>query len=99
MLMTEFLRLIELLSNQVMMRIVGRLARLGDQLLFLGRVVVNAAWVLIHPRCDCRAWSGGLEACGDSNCQENAKDRVAGRAGERETSRVQDSRGKAVVHV
>ena len=32
-------------------------------------------------------------------CQENTNDGVAGRVGERQTSRVQDSRGKAIVHV
>ena len=42
----------------------------------------------------------GLEeakTCDDSECEEDANDRVAGRAGERKTSNVQDSHGKAVV--
>ena len=42
------LRFFDLVSNQVMMRIVGRLARLDDQTFFLGRVIVRTArgyWV------------------------------------------------------
>ena len=42
------LRFFELVSNQVVMRIVGRLARLDDQTFFLGRVIVRTArgyWV------------------------------------------------------
>ena len=37
----EFLRLVELLSNQVMMRVKGRMERLGDHIFFLGRVIVG----------------------------------------------------------
>ena len=39
----EIFRLVELVSNQVMMRIVGRMGRLGDQNLFLDRVIVRTA--------------------------------------------------------
>ena len=38
----EILRLVELSSSQDMMRIVGRMERLGDQIFFLGRV--SASW-------------------------------------------------------
>ena len=80
----EVQRLIEHLSNQVMMHTVRRLVQLDH----------NSSWILglskVHPRRDCRAWSAGLETCGDSKCQENTNDRVAGR---------EDSRGKAVAHV
>ena len=39
----KILPLMKLLSSQVMMRIVERLARLGDQIFFLGRVIVRTA--------------------------------------------------------
>ena len=89
------------------MRIVGRLERLGSIKFFsLGRVIVRTAHrysVEANPkfirRRDFRAWSGGLETCGASKCEENTNDRVTGRAGERRMSRAQESRGKAVVHV
>ena len=37
------MRFVEHLSNQVMMRTVGRAERLGDQIFFLGRVIVGEA--------------------------------------------------------
>ena len=39
----EVLRSVELLSNQVMMRIVGRMEKLGDKIVFLGRVIERTA--------------------------------------------------------
>ena len=39
----EVLRLVELLSNQVLMRIVGRMEKLGDKFFFLGRVIERTA--------------------------------------------------------
>ena len=49
----EILRLVELLSSQVMMRVVGRTERLGAQFFFLGRVIVKTARgysVEAHPK-------------------------------------------------
>ena len=54
-----------------MMRIVGRLASLDDQTLFLGRVVETTARgypVEADLKRDCRAWFGGLETCDHSKC-------------------------------
>ena len=100
----NILRLCELLPNHVIMRIVGRLARLDDHMFFLGRVIVRTARgysveanPTYNPRRECPTWSGGLETCSDSKCQENGNERVAVRAGERETTRGQDCRGKAVL--
>ena len=43
----EVLRLVVFLSNPVMMRIAGRMDRLGDQFFFLGRVIgENGSWIL-----------------------------------------------------
>ena len=39
----KVLRLVELLSNQVMMRIVGRIEKLGDKIFLLGRVIERTA--------------------------------------------------------
>ena len=39
----EVFRLVEFLSNQIVIRIVGRIERLGDKMLFLGRVIVKTA--------------------------------------------------------
>ena len=39
----EVLRLVELLSNQVMMRIRGRTEKLGDKIFFLGKVIERTA--------------------------------------------------------
>ena len=39
----EVFRLVEFLSNQIVMRIVGRIERLGDKMFFLGRVIVKTA--------------------------------------------------------
>ena len=78
----DILRLIDFQSNQVMMHIVGRLARLGDRIFFPGRVIVRTARGYSveanpkHiPRRDCRAWSGELETFRDSKYQENANDK------------------------
>ena len=64
------------------------LARLGDPIFLLGRVIVRTTRGYsfeVNPkyirRRDGRASSGGLETCGDSRLQEDANDRVAGRAG------------------
>ena len=40
---SEVLRLVELLPNQVLMRIVGRMEKLGDQIFFFGRVIERTA--------------------------------------------------------
>ena len=101
----KVLRLVELLSNQVMMRIVGRIEKLGDKNFLLGRVIERTARGYsveakseVHPRRGRCARSGRLETRVDSICEEDTNDRVTGRAGEQEASRVQDSRGKAAVH-
>ena len=39
----QVLRLVELLSDQVMMRIVGRIEKLGDKFFLLGRVIERTA--------------------------------------------------------
>ena len=60
----------------------------------------SGSWILgggdseVHPRRDCSAWCGRLETSVDSEREEDANDRVTGRAGDCEASRV-----KAVVHV
>ena len=86
------------------MRIVGRMEKLGDKMLFLGRVIERTARgyaveANLKYRRDCCAWSGRLETSADSEREEDATDRVTGRAGDREASCVQNSREKAVVHV
>ena len=78
--------------------------RMGNTFFFLGRVIERTARGYsveskVHPGRDRCAWRGRLETRVDSKCEEDTNDRVTGRAGERETSRVKDSRGKAVVHV
>ena len=40
---SEVLKLVELLSKQVLMRIVGRMEKLGDKIFFLGRVIERTA--------------------------------------------------------
>ena len=40
---SEVLKLVELLSKQVLLRIIGRMEKLGDKLFFLGRVMVRTA--------------------------------------------------------
>ena len=40
---TEVLKLVELLSNQVLMRITGRMEKTGDKIYFLGRVIERTA--------------------------------------------------------
>ena len=48
----------------------------------------NGSWILgggeseVHPIRDCRAWSGRLETSVDSEREEDANDRVTGRAGD-----------------
>ena len=69
---------------------------------WLRELVVNTRLRQIRstsPRRDRGAWSGRLETRVESKCEEDTNDRITGRAGEREASRVQDSRGKAVAHV
>ena len=39
----EVLQLVELLSKHILMRIVGRMAQLGDKIFFLGRVIERTA--------------------------------------------------------
>ena len=91
----EIFRLVELVSNQVMMRIVGRMERLGDQNFFLDRVIARTALecsVEANPRCirDVIAVLGlDSRPVATLKCQENTNDRVTGRTGERETSCVQ----------
>ena len=80
--------------------------KLGGKIVFLGRVIERTARgysVGANPKYirDVIAVLGLEDSRPfvDSKCEEDTNDRVTGRAGERETSRVQDSRGKAVVHV
>ena len=97
----EVVRSVELLSNQVMMRIVGRMEKLGDKIFFLCRVIERTALgysVEANPKYfrDVIAVLG-LEDSRPVLTPPTTES--LGRAGELETSRVQDSRGKAVVHV
>ena len=74
----EVLRSVELLSNQIMMRIVGRMEKLGDKL-FLGRVTERTARgysVEVNPTCirDV-SWSGRLETSIESKCEEDTASR------------------------
>ena len=81
----EILQLVDLLSKHILMRIVGRMEKLGDKIFFLGRVIESTACgysVEVHPRRDCCAWSGRLETSVDSEREEDANDRVTGRAGD-----------------
>ena len=97
----EVFQLVELLSKQILMRIVGvrqnLLSRQSDR--------ENSSWMLgggeseVHPRRDRCARSRKLETSVDFEREEDANDRVTGGAGDWEASRVQNSRGKAVVHV
>ena len=92
----EVLRLVELLSVQVMMRIVGRMEKLGDKIFFLGRVIERTARgnsVEANPRYirDVIAVLGLEDSRPVST--PSVERTVTGRAGEREASRVQDSRG------
>ena len=88
------------------MRIVGRMEQLGDHhFLSWQSDRENVSWIFgrgtaeVHPRRDFRAWSGERATRDDTKCEENTNDGINGRTGERETSRVQNSRRKAVVHV
>ena len=95
----EVLQLVELLSKQILMRIVGRMEKRCNTIFFLGRVIERTARgysVEANPRRDCCAWSGRLETSVDSKREEDANDRVEL---ETEASRVHNSCGKAVVHV
>ena len=50
---SEVMELVELLSKQVLMRIAGRMEKLGDQFFFLGRVIERTArgyWVEANPK-------------------------------------------------
>ena len=64
------------------MRIVGRMERPGDQILFLGRVIVRTARgysVEANPK----HIRDVITVLGlDSKCEENTKDRVTSRAGD-----------------
>ena len=80
--------------------------RLGDKIFLLSRVIertargysVEANLKYIRDVIPVLG-SGRLETRVDSKCEEDTNDRVTGGAGEREASRVQDSRGKAAVGV
>ena len=81
---SELQRLIEHLSSQVMMRIVGRLVQQNDQVLFLGRVIKRTvrgysveANTEVRPRCYHCSWFRRRKTSGDSECQENTDDRIA----------------------
>ena len=79
---SDLQRLIEHLSRQVMMRIVGRLVELNDQVFFLGRVIKRTVryHVEANPKYirDVIAafWSGRSKTSDDSECQENVDDRI-----------------------
>ena len=58
------------------MRIVGRMERLGDLCLSCQSDRENGSWILsaskseVHPRRDCRVWSGGRSTRDDTMCEE-----------------------------
>ena len=88
----------------MMRSVVGRVERMGDHLFFLGRVIVRTACgylVEANPKCirDVIAVFGVEDSTATPSVKRTPKTRVSDRTRERETSRVQDSRGKAVVHV
>ena len=79
----DVLQLVELLVKQILMRIVGRMEKLGDKIFFPGRVIVRTACGYsverirsaseVHPRRDCCAWSGRLETSVDSEREEGCQ--------------------------
>ena len=82
----EVVQLVELLSKQILTRIVVRMEKLGDKIFFLGRVIERTARgysVEANPKYirDVIAVLG-LETSVDSEREEDANDRVTGRAGD-----------------
>ena len=80
----EVLKLVELLSKQVLMRITGRMEKTGDKIYFLGRVIERTARGYsggseseVHPKCDKCFWFGRSKTRDDSKCEEDANDRIA----------------------
>ena len=79
---SEVLKLVELLSKQVLMRITGRMEKTGDKIYFLGRVIERTArgyrWKRIRStsKCDECSWFGGSKTSDDSKCEEDANDRI-----------------------
>ena len=80
----EVLKLVELLSKQVLMRITGRMEKTGDKIYFLGRVIERTARgysVEANPKyirkCDKCSLFGRSKTRDDSKCEEDAKDRIA----------------------
>ena len=90
-----------------MMRIVERMEKLGDKKFCLGRVIEKTARgysVEANPKYirDVIAMlgPGRLETRVGSKCEEDTNNRITGRTGDRETSRVQDShRERCCTHV
>ena len=80
---SEVLKLVELLSKQVLMRIIRRMEKLGDKIFFLGRVIertargysVEANPKYIRRRDNC-SWFGRRKTCDDSECEEDANDSI-----------------------
>ena len=77
------MKLVELLSKHVLMRIVGRMEKLGDKNFFLGRVIERTALgyaVEANPKLirDVIAvlGFGRSKTCDDSECEEDAHDRI-----------------------
>ena len=102
----EVLRSVELLSNQVMMRIVGRMEKLGGKIVFLGRVIERTARgysVGANPKYirDVIAVLGLEDSrpVSTPSVKRTPTTESLVELEKEKTSRVQDSRGKAVVHV
>ena len=62
---SEVLKLVELLSKQVLMRITGRMEKTGDKIYFLGRVIESEG-----------SGFGRSKTRDDSECEEDANDRI-----------------------
>ena len=77
------MKLVELLSKQVLLRIIGRMEKTGDNIYFLGRVIERTARgysVEVNPKYFRNVINGlGLEEAkprDDSECEEDANDRI-----------------------
>ena len=81
---SEVLKLVELLSEQVLMRITGRMEKTGDKIYFLDRVIERTARgysVEANPKYIQNVMNvlglEGSKTSDDSKCEEDANDRIA----------------------